>query len=127
MISHESEELETVKIHTIAERPDLRPALERADEKAYPRFLLHSELTRLWPAVYEEFPEYQLVLCDEETGLPAAHGNSVPFVWDGTPEGLPTSAVSMVELAREQRRAGARPTALGALQAVVHPERQGGG
>jgi hypothetical protein len=72
-----------VKIYTIAERPDLRPALERTDEAAYPRFLLHSELAPLWPAVYEEFPEHQLVLYDEEAGLPVAYGKQRAVRLDG--------------------------------------------
>ena len=114
-----------MRLVTIAERPDLRPALEQADAAAYPEFLLHAELARLWPAVYDEFPEYQLALCDETTGAPLAHGNAVPLAWSGVTSGLPASAESMVQRARAWRRRGAQPTALGALQVIVHPVSEG--
>jgi hypothetical protein len=56
-----------------------------------------------------------------------AHGNMVPFVWDGTYEGLPKTAADMVNLALDNKRSGARTTTMGALQAVVNPSQQGGG
>jgi GNAT superfamily N-acetyltransferase len=116
-----------MRLVTIAERPDLRPALEQAGAGVHPEFLLHAELARLWPAVYEEFPEYQLALCDERSGAPFAHVNTVPLAWSGVTNGLPASAESMVQRARAWRRRDGRPAALGVLQTVVHPPYQGRG
>jgi GNAT superfamily N-acetyltransferase len=118
---------ESMRLVTIAERPALRPALEQADAAVYPEFLLHAELARLWPAVYDEFPEYQFALCDEGSGVPLAHGNAVPLAWSGVAHGLPASAESMVQRARAWRLRGGRPSALGALQSVVHPAYRGRG
>jgi GNAT superfamily N-acetyltransferase len=112
---------------TIADRPDLRAAVEAADAAVYPPFLLHSEFSPLWDEVYTTFPEHQLVLCDSDTDAVVAHVNSVPLRWNGDVIDLPIDAGAMVRRALADHRLGARPTALGALQAVVHPAQQGTG
>jgi GNAT superfamily N-acetyltransferase len=114
-------------LHSVRERPGLVQLVKGVDAAAYRTFMLFSDLTPLWPAIYEEFPEYQLVLVDAGTGRHLAHGNMVPFVWAGTYRGLPRSAREMVCLALDQKRRGLRPTAVGALQAVVGPADQGRG
>lgn len=113
--------------HSVAGRPDLRAVVERIDAAAYPAFMRHADLAPWWPVVYGTFPEYQLILADARTGQHLAHGNLLPFAWDGTPDGLPHSAVEMVRRALHDRRRGVAPTVLGALQAVVDPAQQGGG
>jgi hypothetical protein len=63
------------QVVSLAERPELlQPALE-LHAVGWPRFLLHD------PAApnYEARPATEL----------AAAGVSIPFAWDGTPEGLP--------------------------------------
>jgi GNAT superfamily N-acetyltransferase len=112
---------------TLAERPDLKADLLAADHDAYPAFLMHSAFADVWPSVYDEFPDYQFALLDDCSGAVLAHGNSVPFHWDGNVASLPDSATALAERARSARRAGTAPTALGALQAVVHVEHQGQG
>jgi GNAT superfamily N-acetyltransferase len=114
-------------LQSTAEQPELVQLVEQVDAAAFRTFMLYSDLGPLWSAVYEVFPEYQLVLRDAATGGHVAHGNMVPFVWDGTYNGLPRSAAEMVHLALEHNRQGLRPTALGALQAVVNPACQGTG
>src|SRR2546423_7750536 len=79
-------------LRSIAEQPELVQVVQGVDAVAYPAFMQHSDLTPLWPAIYEVFPEYQLVLSDSDTGRHIAHGNMVPFVWSGTYGGLPRSA-----------------------------------
>jgi hypothetical protein len=114
-------------IQTVAEHPGWRSLLEAVDAEAYPTFMQHTDLRSFWALVYAAFPEYQLVLVDERTGRHLAHGNMVPLVWDGTAAGLPRSAVEMAHQALTARHRGARPTAFGALQAVVSPDEQGSG
>ncbi len=116
-----------LSVVTIADRPDLRSAIQAADVAAYPPFLLHSDFSGLWDEVYATFPEHQLMLCDQETGALVAHANSVPFHWNGDMADLPTDAVTLARRAFADRRLGIAPTALGALQAVVHPTHQGTG
>jgi GNAT superfamily N-acetyltransferase len=113
--------------HAVAEDPGWRSVLDEVDAAAYPTFMQHTDLRPFWALVYAAFPEYQLVLCDERTGQHLAHGNMVPLVWDGTAADLPRSAVEMAHRALTVRRLGARPTAFGALQAVVSPSVQGSG
>jgi GNAT superfamily N-acetyltransferase len=112
---------------TVAQQPDLEGLLVDADRAAYPAFLLHSALADVWPSIYEEFPEYQFALLDAHSDAVLAHGNSVPFRWDGRAASLPDSATALAETARATRRSGKTATALGALQAVVHVEHQGRG
>jgi len=114
-------------IHSLVVRPEQRSVLERVDAAAYPTFMRHTGLAPWWPTIYATFPEFQLILADARTGQHIAHGNLLPFAWDGTPAGLPHSAVEMVERALADRRRGIQPTVLGALQAVVDPNQQGTG
>jgi GNAT superfamily N-acetyltransferase len=114
-------------VHSVAEHAGLQQSIQAVDAMAYPPFMAHTDLTVLWPLVYAEFPEYQLVLRDVEDDRHLAHGNAVPFAWNGRTASLPRSAAEMVDLALSHRRRGLRPTALGALQAVVHPEYQRAG
>jgi len=113
--------------HTVASRPDQQAILERIDAAAYPAFMRHTDLAPWWPIIYGTFPEYQLILADAGTGQHVAHGNLLPFAWDGTREDLPHTAVEMVKRALHDRRHGIAPTVLGALQAVVDPAQQGAG
>jgi GNAT superfamily N-acetyltransferase len=114
-------------VQTTADQPNWRSAIDLADRSAFPEFMAHTDLRPFWDAVYREFPEYQLVLRDSETGRHAAHGNLVPFHWDGAPDSLPTSAAELATLALEQKQKEIHPTALSALQVVIDPGRQGRG
>lgn len=115
------------RVATVAQEPDLEAVLVAADRAAYPTFLMHSAFADLWPSIYEEFPEYQFALLDSQSDVVLAHGNSVPFRWDGSVASLPDSATALADLARSARHTGMAATALGALQAVVHVEHQGRG
>ena len=108
-----------------SERPDL---VERLHEIAdvWPEFLHHSEATfnALWRRVRREFPEFQLVLYDEEADTVVGRGQTIPFRWDGTREHLP-DGVDGVGLRLFET--GGEPSALSALVAVVDPRHQGRG
>jgi GNAT superfamily N-acetyltransferase len=108
-----------------SERPDL---VERLSEIAdvWPEFLYHSEATfnALWRRVRLEFPDFQLVMYDEETDCVVGRGQTIPFRWDGTWEDLPDGVDGVV---RRVFEAGGEPTTLSALVAVVDPRYQGRG
>jgi hypothetical protein len=106
---------------SLASRPELQATIERVDAATSPTFMQYADLAPWWPVVYGTFPEYQLVLADANSGQHFAHGNMLPFSWDGTTKGLPQSAVELVRRALDDRRRGAHPTALGVLQIVVNP------
>ena len=90
--------------------------------------MLHDPIAdRYWGRMESEFPEYQFTLVDEGDCV-LAMGNSMPFAWDGTPEGLPARGWDGVfEQCLRDRDAGRVPNTLSALQAVVAPGRQGNG
>src|SRR5262249_26612493 len=110
-----------------SQRGDAKQMINETDAIAYPPFLLHSDLQPYWPVVFQEFPEYQLVLRDSINDAHLAHGNMIPFSLAGAYEDLPRSAVEMVEIALRHKSEGRPPTVLGALQAVVHPVYQSRG
>ena len=58
-------------------------------------------------------------------GRIAAAGNSAPLAWDGTDAGLPAGWDDQFERTVGGLRAGIAPNALGAIQIVVAPDRQG--
>src|ERR671933_502879 len=75
-------------VATSAERPD-RSDLEEL-HRIWPEYNLHGEvLNRYWRRLYDDLPELQFVLYDEDEGVVLAEGHTIPFAWDGTAEGLP--------------------------------------
>lgn len=116
-----------LRLVTLAERPDLEDALEDHNGAAWPEFMLHFPVAgRLWHHLAEDFAAWQFLLLDEADAIAAA-GNSAPLAWDGTDDGLPAGWDEQFERTVADLRAGVAPTALGAIQIVVAPGRQGEG
>jgi hypothetical protein len=114
-----------VLVATYAERPDLASRTgEIAD--VWPEFLHHSveSFNVLWRRVWREFPDFQIVLYDEETDTLVGRGQTIPFRWNGNPEDLPDGVDGVV---RRVFGAGGEPTTLSALVAVIDPRFQGRG
>jgi hypothetical protein len=114
---------------TAQERPDLVAEMRRLGGSPWPEFLDHDAVVdELWGFVYEQAPEYQFALIDENSNSLAAVGSCVPIRWDGDPNTLPDRGIDAVlEDAVACRRDGASPTAASALMIVVSPERLGRG
>jgi GNAT superfamily N-acetyltransferase len=108
------------RIFTIADRPDLEGRLAEVGDP-WPEFIHHDEFVNSrWPALYEDFREFQLALLDEETDTVIGKGNTIPIAWDGRVETLTGGVGEALEV-------GGRPNVLCALVAVVDPTRQGQG
>lgn len=108
---------------SLAERPDLDRPLGL--DRVWPEFLKHGDVTNLyWDRLYEELPEFQLVLVDDEGGEVLGRGNTIPFEWDGSIAGLPAGVDGVLERGFE---GGKTPNTLSALVAIVAPEHQGRG
>jgi GNAT superfamily N-acetyltransferase len=108
---------------SLAERPDLDRPLGL--DRVWPEFLKHGDVTNLyWNRLYEEFPEFQLVLVDDEGEDVLGRGNTIPFEWDGSIAGLPAGVDGVLERGFE---GGRTPNTLSALVAIVAPEHQGRG
>ena len=109
------------------ERPELWEDSEALSEAVWPEYNQHGEvLNRFWGRLFDDFPEFQFVLCDDQDGV-LAEGHTVPCAWDGTTEGLGDGIDAMIAGAFEARDAGRRLTALGALAAEIKPQFQGRG
>jgi hypothetical protein len=121
-------EANMINLYTYQERPDLIKQVRAFIPKSWPAFMLNDPIAdRLWGRMEDEYPEYQFVLCEEGDRV-VAMGNSMPFVWDGTPEGLPARGWDGAFVqALDDHDAGRAPNALSALQAVVAPGCQGNG
>ena len=109
---------------TARERPDLAARADEATSDVWPEYNRHGDvLNASWGRMRAAFPEFELVLCDPETGDVLAQAHSIPVPWDGSAAGLPRGIDGVFEPAF----GGDAPTALCAMAAEIVPARQGGG
>lgn len=112
--------------YTLSQRPELMRHMRRLHGVAWPPFLRDDAVNSLWPRLYTTFRDFQLGLWDS-SGKMVAIGNAIPFVWDGTPEGLPDRVVDLIASAIHTYERGHKPTALSALAAIVDPRHRAQG
>jgi hypothetical protein len=121
-----SEQAMTLRVVTLAERPDLERAQEPLIEAGWPRFTFASAPGLAYSdRLMREFPDYQVVLLEDDRLLGA--GQSVPFHWDGTLPGLPGGWDAVFTQAMAERNAGRTPTASAALGVTMAREALGRG
>jgi GNAT superfamily N-acetyltransferase len=112
---------------SLAERPELLEPMLELHAVGWPEFLQHDPAAeRYEPRLTGELAGFQVLLLDEKDELAGA-GISIPFVWDGTVNGLPAGWDAVVATGLDDRDQGRRPTALSALAATVAPDRLGQG
>src|SRR2546425_5407540 len=111
-----------MRLERYADRPDLRAIRsERLSHRTFPEYMHHNQSgTLYWGRLYDEFPDFQLVLVDGDELVAEVH--SVPAAWDGSFEDLPPGWDDIFPRAFES---GREPTTLFALAISVLPERQG--
>jgi GNAT superfamily N-acetyltransferase len=105
------------------DRPDLLSVRHRVlSAVTFAEYLHHNETgNRLWPRLYEEFPDFQLALLDGDALVAELH--CAPLAWDGTLADLPAGWEDGIQ----RSFAGVPPSTLHALAISVHPDRQGEG
>jgi ribosomal protein S18 acetylase RimI-like enzyme len=105
------------------DRPDLRSVRHSAlAAKTFAEYLHHNEVAnRLWPRLYDAFPDFQLALVDGDDLVAELHG--APLAWDGTLADLPVGWEDGIE----RSFATGEPNTLHALAISVDPDRQGEG
>ncbi len=106
------------------ERPDLVARLDEVDD-VWPEFIHHARLNRHWHRLREEFPDFQLVLYDDESDTILGRGNTIPFRREGSWRELPDGVEGVFDQVFEGSRG--EPTTLSAVVAVVDPRQQGRG
>jgi GNAT superfamily N-acetyltransferase len=112
-------------VATLAERPELAESV-RTMPTGLPLFMLNDPMGWNFASLPELFPDYQLVLLDNDTVV--GHGHSAPIPWDGTPADLPDQGWDDVMGRAIRAKLDHRPTpAVAAFQIVVRPQRRGQG
>lgn len=111
----------------LAGRPELATAINHLHAVGWPAFMREDTVAnRLWSFLETAFAAYQFVLTDA-TGASIACGNSVPFFWDGTVDGLPAGWDEVLERGVADHQAKRAPNTLSALAAVIDPAQRGRG
>lgn len=109
---------------TLAQRPDLADQVRRLSAEVWAEFLQHSAVcNRYWRRLYSTFARFQVVLCEPVDTVIAA-GHTIPLVWDGTNNDLPSGLEAALGRGVEDADHGRAPTTLAALAAMVTPGRQ---
>jgi GNAT superfamily N-acetyltransferase len=112
---------------TLEQRPDLVDQVRRLTAEVWAEFLQHSAVcNRYWRGLYSTFARFQVVLCEPADTVIAA-GHTIPLVWDGTNDDLPSGLDGVLERGVEGAERGRTPTTLSALSAMVAPGHQGRG
>jgi hypothetical protein len=112
---------------TYARRPDLVAGARSVNSSAWPEFMFHDAVAdRLWDRLEGTFADYQTLWFDENERVVAV-GNTVPLVWNGALDQLPTGWDDAFERAVHDTDAGREPTTLCAIQATVDRSLQGNG
>ena len=113
----------SLRFHTYDERPELADAKGPLLE-AWPRFMLEDPVSnRCWGLLYERFGAFQHFLVEGDTGELVAEVNAVPVAVDL--DELPDRGWDdVLERGTDARET---PTAVSAIQVLIHPSRQGQG
>jgi GNAT superfamily N-acetyltransferase len=115
------------RLVSLATRPDLQDSMSTFNGSVWPTFMLQDPVADAnWHHLDEDWPSHQLLLVDDHDAI-AATSNAAPIAWDGTDAGLPRGWDDQFLRTVAGLTDGSTPTALGALQIVVDPARQGQG
>src|ERR1041385_7436542 len=106
-----------------SERPELWERLADLSSQVWPEYNLHADVTnQYWGRLYDDFPDYQFVLYEQETDEVLAECHTIPCAWDGSAAGLGPGIDHTIAGGFALREAGGRASALSALAAEVRPE-----
>jgi GNAT superfamily N-acetyltransferase len=113
-----------IRVVTFAEHPELLETREWGE--IWPEYNLHGDVMNVyWSRRYDEFPEFQYFLYDDDQRAVLAKGHSAPCVWDGTIEGLPEGIDELIAGVFDSREVP--PNTLTAIAIEIPKENQGKG
>ncbi|WP_432775295.1 GNAT family N-acetyltransferase [Brevibacillus gelatini] len=113
------------KVYTQAERPDLNDQMADVLAASWSTFMLHDEVAEQhYDRLEEWFGSFQYLLTDENDTVMAV-GNSIPFYWDGTLEGMPKGWDDVFLRGIEGYAQGQKPNTLSALSISIDPKHRG--
>ncbi len=112
---------------TLKERPDLENSLNHLHQIGWVNYMREDPVAiKYWHTLLTWFPEFQYILLDEELKAVAC-GNSIPFVWDGNEDNLPSGWDGVFEKGILDDENNLQPNSLSALAIVIHPDFRGQG
>ena len=80
----------SVRVIRYVERPELWEDTDATSSEVWPEYNCHGDvLNRYWGRLFEDFPEFQFVLCDERDEV-LAEGHTIPSAWMAQSKGWVT-------------------------------------
>jgi GNAT superfamily N-acetyltransferase len=114
-----------VQVVTLAERPDLREAMNGMP-KSWPAFMYHDPVAFLMGGLSRVFPHLQFAALDGDEVVGIIH--AAAFAWDGDVSSLPDRGWdAILETGFRDAESGREPSAATLLEAAIAPARQGAG
>jgi hypothetical protein len=113
-----------VLVAAYTERPDLVARFDELED-VWPEFIHHARLNRHWRRMLDDFPDFQLVVYDEESDRVVGRGNTIPFRREGSWKSLPDGVEGVFDQVFEDDPG--EPTTLSAIVAVIDAAQQGRG
>lgn len=117
-----------LQVHRYSERPELWENTDALSREVWPEYNQHGDVLNVyWGRLFDDFPEFQFVLYDEDEAAVLAEGHTAPCAWDGTSAGLGEGIDAMLRVAVQTHEANRLPTALCATAAEIRPRFRGTG
>jgi len=113
------------EIVTLSQKPYLADQIDCLSREAWAKFLRNAN-TLHWRSLFSAFADFQVLLCAPADNVIAV-GHTIPFIWDGTINDLPSTINEIMERAMDAYQNRQQPTTLSAIAAIVAPpfQRQG--
>lgn len=106
-----------------SEGPELWQRIADLSSQVWPEYNLHADDTNAyWRRLYDDFPDFQFVLYDDQRDEVLAEGHTLPCAWDGTAAGLGPGIDHIIAAGFALHETGGTAHALSALAAEVIPE-----
>jgi hypothetical protein len=112
----------SVQVVRYSQRPQLWERITGLSDEVWPEYNLHGDvLNTYWSRLYEQFPDFQFVLYDDEQDEVLAEGHTVPCAWDATMTGLGPGIDDTITRAFRLQQQGGHPNTICALAAEIPP------
>ena len=111
------------RVDTLTNRFNYLDRLKALDRRSWPEFLCHGNIFS-WNRIYEELADFVLLWIDADDFLAGA-GFTIPMIWNGRNDDLPTSIESIIQNGLNAK--GQSPNTLMAIAALVDHSHRGQG
>ena len=105
------------EIATLSQKPHLADQIDRLSDEAWAKFLPHAK-TRHWRSLFSIFADFQVLFCAPGDKVVAV-GHTIPFIWDGTVNDLPSTMNEIMDRAMDAYQNRQPPTTLSATAAMI--------